>query len=391
MIEPPTAGPADLPQAPPASIAKTQEVSPNEAWAAAEKKADAFEAAQKAGMEAALAAQDADPGAETPPDAGQAEPAEKTPSKAVEGKKPAPETKAAPSAEPVRGSDREQLETLAAKLGYKLDERAVVPADRANFRAEKRKHKAALAQQQQALQQQAGNFEALTKAQTAFNAKDYWGGLKALGVDPNAINRAAAEQLDPALAEARKTSEEVAQLKAERAQILAQQAQAQANHRYAQECHSHRQELAADWAKSDDPAVQRLAADPALVEQARRHAEHVYRQDGENISSMEAAQAVLPRAREAYQKLAAIFGEQAPDTQPANGSPATATPEGSPAATPQGSRTSAPRRATQAPKVVSQRNAAAEVLPPEPVKLSDAQWARKWTQKMRESEPMHGK
>ena len=199
--ESPAASPAETPQAP----AKQAEPSFSEQWAQAEVKAEAFETAQKQAMESALAEQEADPGAETPPKEKPA-PAPKDPQPAAESDSAAAEaeTKVAPSEQTPK---REQLNALAAELGLTIDERAVVPADRQQFRAEKRKHKAQLKAQQDALQEKAGQFETLNKARAAFETKDYWNGLKALGIDPNDVTRAAAEQLDPAMAEARRTAE----------------------------------------------------------------------------------------------------------------------------------------------------------------------------------------
>jgi hypothetical protein len=278
---------------------------------------DLLEAWTRAGE--ALAATPADPAAATPPpspttpvrdeksgqfrkaDASGAtqkpEPAAAAVEADTDATSPAPAKAKDAGGSPAEGK-RQQFEALAKELGFELEQNRVTVAERAAFREEKRKAKAAIAQQEaevrQRLQQEIGmtrqQAAAVAAANKALEAGDFDEFAKALGrKDWNELNGEVLQRFtDPNfkrlrdLEKAHKEREEREQQMLRESQARQQQAAQQ------QRITAYKQELAQQLAACEDPLAAAFHDDPLFVDAVFKVQREYYQEHGEALPIAEA-------------------------------------------------------------------------------------------------------
>jgi hypothetical protein len=275
---------------PEAETVETLTAIPPVDWAAAEKLAEAHEA--KRGVDRTPAEKPEKPAAKEPAES----PAEAPEAPEAEAATEEPEG-AEPAAEKPSGDTLKQLEELAKKHGYVLAGEKVLPEERAQLRAEKRKFREGARQLQADLDAKAREFDSYQVAAKRKADGDLVGAVEALGIDPNEFNRQMAGRVDPAFAERQKIQKELAELKAAREAEAAERQKAEAAQARQRVVQEHVAFIAATCQKSESDLDRELVKYPDLLERARAHAEQAWIDDQTDLPPSQAVAHVFADIR----------------------------------------------------------------------------------------------
>jgi len=282
------------------SVTSSTEIPPVD-WSAAEKLAEAYEAKRGVDRTPVEKPEKSEEPAEPP--------AEAEPEPKAEAATEEPE--ASEQAEEKPGGDTlKQLEALAKKHGYVLAGEKVLPEERAQLRAEKRKFREGARQLQSDLEAKAKQYESYELFEKRKREGDLVGAGEALGLDPNEYSRQMAGRVDPAYAERQKIQQELAELKAARETEAAERQKAEAEQSRARVIQEHRAFIASHAQKSESELDRELVKYPDLLERARAHAEQAWRDDQTDLPPSQAVEHVYADIRRMPQETVQLLRER---------------------------------------------------------------------------------
>lgn len=306
-------------------------------------------------------------------DGGGAEPSDDEPAEdPAEGGEPKPAAKKPEAKAKPKAGEEETADP-------KENEGAVAPQERAKWREQKRKERERLNEDRRkldgALAEARQKYAPLEAVSSMLDAGDLIGAVEKLtGKSWNDVQKIAiarAKGQDPRVEQALKKAEE-AQAKLDRIEREREEREqaAESARARAEWIGGLREELGAE--EDEIGALAKHAKlgflDDVYAIQAREYDPH----SGETISAREAAEQVIDNWRSLYDDLSEVFGERGASNPDA--AKAAAHRKGSPSAKP----------GANAPKTLSQRKAA-EASPRAPVELSEEDWLRKHTKRLREA------